>query len=203
MLALTFGDSAAQAHTLETIRGIHRRVNGVLPEQVGRFGAGTPYSAEDPALLLWVHATLLDSIPAVYERLVSPLTPEQLDAYCAEAAPTAIALGARDADTPRTWAALRAYVEGTLESGVLAVGSQARALASAVLRPPLAPLLWPMTRVNRLLTVGLLPADVRDQYGFTWTGEDDRRLQRACRVLAGIRRRAPGRVALWTDARRA
>src|SRR5262245_46660614 len=59
MLALTFGPDDAARKSLEGIRAIHRRVNGKLRTGVGRFAAGTQYSAEDPALVLWVHLTLL------------------------------------------------------------------------------------------------------------------------------------------------
>ena len=80
MLALTFGDDAGRRRALEGILTIHRRVNGKLPEAVGVFPAGTPYSAEDPALVLWVHVTLLESLPLVYELLVAPLTASEHDA---------------------------------------------------------------------------------------------------------------------------
>ena len=72
MLAITFGDEGERARALDAIGAIHRRVHGTLPAACGRFPAGTPYSAEDPALLLWVHATLIDSILVVYARLVAP-----------------------------------------------------------------------------------------------------------------------------------
>ncbi len=111
MLALTFGDNTQREAALETIRAIHRRVNGHLPTAVGRFSSGTPYSAEDPDLVLWVHATLLDSLPLVYEHLVAPLDADGRDAYCNEAADVAIALGAREVDVPRTWGALGHYMD--------------------------------------------------------------------------------------------
>ena len=38
----------------------------------GRFPAGTPYSAVDPALVLWVHATLLDTA-VTFEDAFEPL----------------------------------------------------------------------------------------------------------------------------------
>ena len=62
MLSLVFGDEAAQARTIAAIRAIHKRVNGQLKTDVGPFPAGTRYSAEDPALLLWVHMTLIESV---------------------------------------------------------------------------------------------------------------------------------------------
>src|SRR5688572_32830582 len=56
MLALSFGDEHSRAAALDGIRTIHRRVHGHIAAQAGRFPAGTPYSAEDPDLVLWVHA---------------------------------------------------------------------------------------------------------------------------------------------------
>jgi uncharacterized protein (DUF2236 family) len=197
MLALTFGDDARQAKALAGIRAIHRRVNGRLREGVGPFPAGTPYSAEDPALLLWVHATLLESVPMAYEAVIGPLTPADLDAYCAEAAPIAIALGAREDEVPRTRAALEQYIGRIHQSGVLAVGGDARLLAKEVVSSRLAALAWPLGWTNRQVTIGWLPASIRTQYGFTWDAADARRCRRALRVLRGVRRVLPRRIAQW------
>jgi len=201
MLALTFGDAAARQAALEGIRAIHRRVHGRLPEAAGIFPAGTPYSAEDPALVLWVHATLLESIPLVYDQVVRPLTPEERDAYCAEAAEIAIDLGARPDEVPRTWAATTACLARSYASGEIAVSAQAHELAAAVLAPPFAPLVWPLARINRLVTAGLLPPPLRAQYGLAWDERHEARLARTWPRLRAVRRALPRRVAWWPEAR--
>src|ERR1044071_8290984 len=111
MLDITFGNVQTCGHALDGISAIHRRVNGTLAETVGRFPAGTPYSAEDPALVLWVHATLVETMANTFEWVVGSLTADQRDRDCAEAAWVAVTLGARDADVPRTWPSMRAYVD--------------------------------------------------------------------------------------------
>ena len=201
MLALTFGDAHGRAAALDGIRAIHRRVHGHIPAAAGRFAAGTPYSAEDPDLVLWVHATLLDSIPLIYERVVSPLTDLERDAYCAEAAAVAIDLGAREQEVPRTWDALGAYLARMYASGSIAVSAQARALASAVLAPPFAPFVAPAAWINRLTTVGLLPDCIRMEYGFRWTAGQERSLARATRAVRLVRRVTPAALALWPEAK--
>ena len=201
MLSLTFGDTPARDATLEQIRAIHRRVNGRMPEAAGGYAAGTPYSAEDPRLLLWVHATLVDSMPIVYESLVAPLTAAEHDAYCEEAAPIAVALGAREADVPRTRAGMRAYVAAMLASPEIEVSRQARALADAVLAPPFAPAIAPVAWANRLVTAGLLPPRVRAQYGLAWTARSDRQLERVLTTIAIARRLTPAGLAQWPEAR--
>jgi uncharacterized protein (DUF2236 family) len=202
MLALVFGDDRARQAAIDGILQIHRRVNGTLRETVGTFPAGTRYSAEDPALVLWVHATLLDSVPLVYSRTVRPLSVAEHDRYCEEAAPIAIALGARPDAVPRSTATLRAYLEATLASGAIAVGSDARDLAAAVLRPPVRFITGPGAAVNRAITLGLLPPALRAAYGF---GEaiSDRQVARALRLVRAARAMTPPPLRLWPAARRA
>lgn len=202
MLAITFGDERRRGTAISGIRRIHTRVNGTLREAVGPFAAGTPYSAEDPALLLWVHATLIESILLTYEHLVGPLSRQDLDDYCAASVPSSIELGMRDAEAPRTWDDLQERLRRTYDSGVIAVGPQARELADAILRTsmpgPLAPARW----ISGLLTVGLLPPRVRENYGLTWDDTRQRRFDRLTTTVRTLRRITPAPLAVWADARR-
>jgi len=202
MLSLTFGDQAARHQTIEAIRAIHRRVHGLLPESVGCHTAGTRYSAEDPALVLWVHATLVESIVLVYEQLVRPLTMAEKDDYCAESSEVAMALAAREDEIPRTWAGLCGYLEGMYASSAIAVGPQGRELARAVLAPSGGWLVAPATWINRVVTIGLLPSPVRERYAMRWTPRQERRLARLLAGLRLVRRTLPNAIALWPDARR-
>jgi uncharacterized protein (DUF2236 family) len=202
MLRLTFGSQAEYDRTIETIRTIHTRVHGTLRDAVGIFPAGTRYSAEDPALVLWVHATLIESVLDLYGRIVAPLSTPERDDYCGEAAGVAVDLGARPGDVPRTWQTLTGYLRATYDSGHIAVGPDAREVARAVLAPPLSWSIWPLARLNRTVTLGLLPAGIREQYGHTWTSRDEVRFAERVDRLAAWRVRAPAALALWADARR-
>jgi len=165
------------------------------------YPAGTAYSAEDPQLVLWVHATLLDSLPLAFDQLVRPLTREERDRYCEESAATAIALGASAPDVPRTYAGADAYLTRTLSSGAIVVTNEARVLANAVLRPSLHIAAGPAAAWNQLLTIGWLPQELRRQYGFSWSEDDERRLVRVTRRLRRVRQLTPRRLALWRKAR--
>lgn len=201
MLALTFGSDAERAQTLETIRTIHRRVHGRLAGAVGPFPAGTPYSAEDPELVLWVHLTLLESVPLVYSLFVERLSDTDRDAYCAEAAWVPIELGARAEDVPRTFRGVEAAVGKMYASRAIAVGPQARELAAAVMSPRIGRLVPPLASLNRLVTYGLLPTDVREQYGFPWDASRQASFERTIPRVRALRRRLPDLVALWPEAR--
>jgi uncharacterized protein (DUF2236 family) len=202
MLDLTFGDERRHADALEAIRAIHRRVHGTLPAACGCFPAGTPYSAEDPALLLWVHATLTESVVGVYERLVTPLSEMERDAYCAEGAEVAVALGARSDEVPRSWEALRAYIAAQYAAGVIAPGIQARELATALRSPVRGPAGVPLSMLVTLVAAGLLPAHVRAAYGLEWNRARALAYAAAMWTLRTGRRVSPRAIAWWAAARR-
>ena len=149
----------------------------------------------------WVHATLMESLPLVYEQVVAPLSDADRDAWCRQSAPTARALGATE-DVPESWADLQAYIARMHASGAIVVGNTARRLARDVLAPRLSGLIAPVRAINRTITVGLLPPRVRSQYGFAWHDRDARRLERSLALLRRMRAVTPDRLATWPESRR-
>jgi len=202
MLALSFGDPASHARSIDIIRQVHRRIHGSLRVPTGVFPAGARYSAEDPALVLWVHATQIESVVMVYEMLFGELTNGERDGYCAEASDVAIELGAQPELVPRTWAALRAYLETEYASGRIAVGPDARAISDAILFPPVTAVPWPLTWINRVISIGLLPADVREQYRYGWSESRAKQFVRVMAMMRGVRRISPRALVWWPEARR-
>ena len=202
MRRLTFGTDEEAGAVVRRILGIHDRVNGTLHEAAGTHAGGTRYSAHDPALLLWVHATLVDSHVRILEQVLRPFTPNERDRYCRETAPLAVVLGATPHDVPRTWPQLQDFITAQIESGSVTVGADARTLGPAVLRPPLGWLVWPLQYAGELVTVGSLPASIRDGYGFCWNARRERRRQRLVATLRALRRLTPDLIARWPEARR-
>jgi uncharacterized protein (DUF2236 family) len=203
MRQLTFGTEAQAAATVRRIRAVHDRVNGTLDQAAGVHAAGTPYSAHDPALLLWVHATLLDSHLHILEQVLRPFTSDERDRYCREAAPFAVVLGAPPDRVPLTWTRLRDFMTAEIASGRVAVGADARALAPVVLRPAFGRLVWPLQYLGELVTVGSLPAAIREGYGFAWDGSRERRMRRALAMARRLRAVTPDVLARWPEAHRA
>ncbi|HEY8490612.1 MAG TPA: oxygenase MpaB family protein [Dehalococcoidia bacterium] len=203
MLALTFGTRAEAERAAAAINAIHDRVHGRLGEGTPAFPPGTPYSARDPALLRWVHATLMESLPLAYELYVGPLTPEEKDRYCAEGTALGPLLGIPEGDLPQTAAELQAYLGEMYGSGRIAVTETARTLAAALLAPP-APLpLRPALGLLRLHAAGLLPPAVRRDYGFRWTAADQALLACTAALIRGVTSRLPREIRWWPAARAA
>ena len=201
MLSLTFGTDEEAISAAAAINGIHDRVSGRLGERAGGLAAGERYSAHDPELLRWVHATLLESIPLTYELLVGHLTGEERDRYCAEATIMEPLLDIPERLLPRDAAQLDAYVEEMLHSGRIAVSETSRVLARAILFPPGWWLMWPAFRALQLITIGLLPTAIREGYGFRWTARDARAFARWTAALRTLHHAAPSFVREWPASR--
>jgi uncharacterized protein (DUF2236 family) len=202
MLALTFGSSQEVEQAARSINAIHDRVSGQLPTGMGPFPSRTAYSAHDPELLRWVHATMLDILPRTYELFVGPLTAQERDIYCAEGSGVEPLLGIPSGYLPTSMAQLRRYMAEMLASDEITVTPLARRLARAIVSPDFVGAAGPLLSLNRLASIGLLPAKIRTAYGFSWS----RRHEAALRLAAaGVRRLLPvmpGMLRRWPAARR-
>lgn len=203
MLALTFGSPEDAEAAAARINAIHDRVHGRLDHAAGGEPAGTPYTAHDPALLAWVHATLVDSFLGAYRLFVGPLSAAEADRYCLDSSGIEARLGIPAGRLPRTESALRADLEAMLASGALEVTDTARGLAREVLAPPAPRVLRPALWLAALPAVGLLPPSIRAGYRLPW----DARRARALTLVAAATRvglpLVPPPLRYWAVARRA
>jgi uncharacterized protein (DUF2236 family) len=166
---IVWGERADADRVTARVRAVHRQVRGTLPEAVGRFPAGTPWAADDPALMLWIIATLVDSALLVHERYVRSLSPAERQAYWDDYKVVGSLFGLTDADMPASIRDLDAYVRDVVGGDVLHVSEQARELAiEIVLRPPVPLVARPLLELANFITVGLLPSELRRQYGLGW-----------------------------------
>jgi uncharacterized protein (DUF2236 family) len=169
LAAITWGDRRRAETLCRRVRARHAEVRGTLPAAAGRFPAGTPYAADDPQLLLWILACLVDSSRLVYERYVRTLSPAEREAYWADYKLVARLFGLRAKDLPRTAGDFADYTAGMLASGDLTVTDTARDLGRRiVLRPPVGLRARPLVELVNQITAGLLPGDLRRQYRLSW-----------------------------------
>src|SRR5580658_8221786 len=104
LATVSFGEKAAAEKVASRVRRVHERVTGT--DQV----TGQPYAASDPALLLWVHAALVDSTLAARTLFGNPPSPADADAYVAEMVVAAELVGVPRGMVPSSVAELDAYL---------------------------------------------------------------------------------------------
>ena len=167
--AVAFGTREEADRATRRVRAMHRRVRGVLDEPAGRFPAGTPYAAGSPALLLWILATLADSALTVYPRYVRALNRDERDALWRDYKLVGSLFGLEWEAMPESIEAFDAYMRVMLDGRDLCVTPEARELAvDVVMRPPVPVPLRPVLELVNQITVGLLPDEIRREYGFSW-----------------------------------
>jgi uncharacterized protein (DUF2236 family) len=168
VFAMTFGELDEALVAARRVHTIHTRVTGTIPEAVGPFVAGTPYHANDADALLWVYATLIDTVVTTTERVRGRLEPALKEAYYRDSWAFARLFGIPDALIPPDWAAFERYVDGMLASPVLTVAPPAREMARFLFGR------GPGQRPTRLaglaeaLSAAMLPARLRDAFELPW-----------------------------------
>jgi len=186
MWSIGFDEKAQAAAALERIKNVHRRVQGTIPPSEP-LSAGTPYEALDLELLLWVHATLIDTAIVTYDALVRPLSPEEKSRYYDDSKKLAYLFEIPEKLVPASLEDFNEYMERMLTAGEVEVGPTALTLAEAILYPrPL--ILRPAGPLFRLITAALLHQTLRRGYGINWT---ERRAKRFLIVATAFRRLLP------------
>jgi uncharacterized protein (DUF2236 family) len=184
VMTTTYG-TAEEAHQAgRVVQAIHKRVKGTDPV------TGKTYSAEDPELLVWVHAVEVHSFLTAYRRYGSgPCTDEDADRYLAEQVTTATLVGLDPALVPASVADLRDYFQSVDDE--LRPSPYSRDAAKVVLNPPLPlPLAFakPIAWIPGAAAAGLMPRRLRAMHGIPWVPPADA----AVRVAATALTRAMG-----------
>jgi uncharacterized protein (DUF2236 family) len=147
MASVTYGEADEATEAIRRVQAVHNTVRGVD-------STGAAYTANDPALLAYVHSTLVDSALCAAEVYGPPLSDKRRDRYVAEMAPIAQMLGL--ADPPRDAASASAVImtaEGRAESRA------GRDLAWLLALPPMPIWMRPAYGVLFASAVDLLPRE--------------------------------------------
>ncbi len=175
-LTIVYGSTVVARAEIRRLNALHRGI------------VGPGYSARDPELSMWVHATLIDSTIVANDAWIEPLPRARRAAFYLETRPIGRAFGVPEAMLPADLDEFEAYLDTMLgPGGAVRVGPLARELADVVLHPPLAPLARPLpfssgVRLQALLAgvpsraydwslwpaIGLLPRSIRLGYGLPW-----------------------------------
>jgi uncharacterized protein (DUF2236 family) len=153
----TYGGRDEAEAVIARIRRIHDHVTGTLPD-------GTPYRANDPALLAWVHLTETTTFLDAWIRYAEPrMSVGDQDRYLAEMAQVGQALGADP--TPRSRAEARRLLEAMRPQ--MRVDARTREVAALVLNQrATSGLAEPLQALTMQAGLDLLPGWARRMHGF-------------------------------------
>lgn len=174
--ALSNGTDEHRAKARDMVHAAHAPVKA----PVARDGSHPAYSARDPKLQLWVAATLYDSAMQIQRAVFPPLDEETAETLYREYAQLGTELGMPAQLWPKTRADFASY---WAEAGQdLHVDERVRAVAHELLAAKHAPW-WIRAAMPlvRLLSIGLLPEQVRALYGFEFGARRRRRMDAVLR----------------------
>ena len=158
-LAVVFADPHRARAALRRIDRRHGPVRGTAAD-------GRGYEARDPALLMWVQATLVLTSLRLYEAILGPLGPRDREAYWQEGRPLAAILGIPLDQQPPTLPELERYERRMLATNVRP-DETSRQVARQVLHPfswiP-RPAYWPTDAI----AAALVPAALREPFGLRY-----------------------------------
>jgi len=161
-----------------------------VAQRVGRAHVpvrGDGYDARDVDLQVWVAATIYDTAARMHELVFGSLSEADAQTLLDSMSAVATTLGVPRSQWPETPAAFASYWQNA--EAALSVDDSARAVANALLRSRSLPL-WmrALMPTVRLVTAGLLSAELREAYGLP---HDERRYTRLVRWTRAIYPRLP------------
>jgi uncharacterized protein (DUF2236 family) len=194
--AVVFGTTPRAERAIRRMNAIHRSVRGAVPE------SGAAYQALDPQLLLWVHATLIDTALRVTDTFIRRVPPDEAQAYHDESKRIAGALGVPASLIPGTIDELRAWMAERIAEGTVRVSPTARGMRDEVLYPTGIPPRWGWDLAH-LVSMRVMPPALRRQYGISWSPARERGVDRLASVTRLAWPRLPRRLRIVPQAQRA
>ena len=184
-MAIVFGERETALAAARAVNQVHARIRG------------EDYRALDPDLLLWVHATLVDSALVTYETFVQGLTASDREDFYQESKLLGELLGIPRDRFPETLSDFERYVQGMIHGGEVRVSPRAKELARLVLRPRLRLVPGPVMVPFEVVTTGLLPIQLRDDYGLAWGRRQQQAFRLAVAAVPRIVALTPPVIRVW------
>jgi len=160
LATVTFGERAVAERAAARVRRIHDHVRGV--DAV----TGRPYAAGDPALLLWVHATLVQSSLAAVWAFGTPLSAEDSDRYVEEMMVAAELIGVPRPQVPASVADLERYV-ASVRPGLSYTPAAGESMAYLLNPPGLDEEIAGFWQDVRDAAIAVLPEWARQMFGYS------------------------------------
>jgi uncharacterized protein (DUF2236 family) len=159
LATVTFGERAAAEQAAARVRRIHDHVRGT--DAV----TGRPYAAGDPALLLWVHAALVQSSLAAGQAFGTSLSARDSDRYVEEMTVAAELVGVPRPLVPASVAELERYV-ASVRPGLSCTPAARESMAYLLDPPGLDEEIAGFWQDVRDAAIAVLPEWARQMYGY-------------------------------------
>lgn len=164
MINIYFGDRQTALRSGFGLYTMHGRIRGTIQIEEGGRNQTRAYSANDPDLLLWVLATMVEATLYAYEKVCRKLTTDEKEKYFEETKSVATLMGIPLEVYPKNLEAFHTYFQKMIDGNVLRVDELTLDLATAIFKPPFFP-----AYLAKTLAAGGLPPRWRRAYLLEYT----------------------------------
>lgn len=193
VFTMVYGDLDQVAHVARRVHHIHTAMKGEIAEPSGAFDKGSYYQANEAHAMMWVHATLWDTMVRCYELVYPALTAEELERYYQETRLFAWLFGIADDLLPPDWHSFQAWCDNMYDSDQLTVGAVGREMGDMIFNFDLPFAGVPLGWLQRM-TAEMMPPRLRREFGLPEASEEsrqwyERQLRRVRRIYPRLPRR--------------
>ncbi|MDP2228982.1 MAG: oxygenase MpaB family protein [Moraxellaceae bacterium] len=167
ILSMTFGSREQALAAARDVRTIHGRVQGHLRQRAGTFAEGSEYRASEIQAMLWVHATLWETLMLSYEQSVGKVSDDDKLRFYEETKLFAYLFGIPEEALPSNWWAFLEYCDNMRASGQLVATPASQQLAKYLFGWH-GVLIWLPMQYAKLSTAANMEEPLRSSYGFTY-----------------------------------
>ncbi len=161
--SIVYGSMPQVMAAANSLHKTHDEIKGKIPYPAGAFKEGSDYGANEVSAMIWIHATLWDTVVRNYEDYIGPLTAEEKERFNEESKLFAMVFGIPESALPRTWGEFEDYCENMFYSPQLTVTRNARMLKKDLFTSRSIFLTFPLW-VQQIATAATLPTPVREGY---------------------------------------
>jgi uncharacterized protein (DUF2236 family) len=166
-LVMVYGSREQALAAARDVRGLHNKAMGHMPRDAGAFAKGSEYRANESEAMVWVHATMWESMMIAYELVNGPVSHDDKDRFYEETKLFAYLFGIPEAALPTDWDAMIRFCDDLRASDRMTITPEAKELVD-FLYGHHGVLMWPVMSYNKLVTTANISQEMRDAYGFRW-----------------------------------
>lgn len=166
-LIMVYGNRDQALAAARDVRGLHNKAKGHMPREAGAFAKGSEYRANEAEAMLWVHATMWESMMIAYELVNGPVDHADKERFYEETKLFAYLFGIPDSALPKDWDAMIRFCNDFRDSDRLVITPEAKELVE-FLYGHHGILMMPVMSYNKLVTTANIPPAMREAYGFKW-----------------------------------
>ena len=157
--AMMYGDRATALRYAKVVHRVHTKVSGTVSAETSPKHAGRAYRANQPELLFWVLATMIESAFGAHATLLRPLPLWERRMFYEDMKTLGLMLGIPEETMPPDLDDFKAYFDRMLAEE-LHVGQVARSLVDWLFDEG-----WQMRNLDRAWAAGIMEPKFADAFG--------------------------------------